>query len=212
MISISTHVQDWLNTNPFIQEHVASGIINHSALAREIRSDIEAKLGEKVSIESVTIALNRSGKAARKSKIVDPLRFVGDVSVQTGLEILIYEISDYDKLSFPDTKTLQQGYFVSTRGIWHASIITTTELAQTSQFKKTSAVHDTNITSTTIRLKPGHIPVPGVCAGILSTLANKGVNLQEVISTHNELTILTDQKNAELALKTLMDTKKINLG
>lgn len=207
MRSISNHVQSWLDEHPTIREHVSEGIINHSALARRIRSDIEADLGEKVSIESITIALNRAGKQLQGITALDPLQFIGDISIQTGLTILIFHINDYDMLDLPSMLTQKHGYFVSTRGIWHASIITTSEVAKESNLLSACFEHQDAITSITINLKPGHIPIPGVCAGILSLLANRGVNLQEVISTHNELTILTDQTNADRAIKTLMDVK-----
>lgn len=207
MKSISAQVNHWLDANPTIRSHVAQDLINHSALARAIQSDIEASLDQKVSKESITISLNRIGKVLQDTTLDSPLQYVGDISIQTGLTILIYDISDFDSLELPDAATRQQGYYVSTRGIWHASIITTREIAAQSSLSATAAVTQQNISSTTIRLKPGHIDVTGVCAGILTLLSNKGVNLQEVISTHNELTILTDQSNAETALATLMSLR-----
>ena len=210
MISVSSHVISWLDANPTTRDMVAGGLINHSALARRIQSEIEQRLGEKVSIESITIALNRAGKKLESTKSTDPLSFIGDVSVQTGLTILNYEIADFDRLELPDAQTRQQGYFVSTRGIWHASIITTSEIAKDIVAHSAAAEQENDVTSITVRLKPGHFPIPGVCAGILSLLANKGVNFLEVISTHNELTILADQKNSESGMRTLMDTKKLH--
>ena len=207
MVSISSHVQSWLDEHPTIRAHVAEGIINHSALARRIRHDIESSLGEKVSIESITIALNRAGKVLERQRQTDPLSYIGDISIQTGLTILIFNVDHFDSLSLPTALTSEQSYFVSTRGIWHASVITTSHIATRSGLIKSCTERQDDITSITIKLREGHIPIPGVCAGILSLLANKGVNLQEVISTHNELTILTDQINTDRALKALMDAK-----
>lgn len=207
MISISAHVQSWLDEHPTIRQHVSDGIINHSALARTLKSDIEDQLGERVSVESVTIALNRIGKSLKASASYTALQYVGDVSVQTGLTILIYDINDFDALELPDLATMRSGYFVSTRGIWHASIIATSLIAKDPRLSASASVCQDNVTSITIKLKEGHIPIPGVCAGILGVLANKGVNLQEVISTHNELTILCDHANAERAMSALMDIK-----
>lgn len=204
MISISAHTQSWLDENPNIRSLLSEGLINHSALARKMHGDIERQLGEKASLDSVTIALNRIGKSLSKHSVTTPTQFIGDISVQTGLTILIYHISDFDSLILPDVQDLKKGYFVTTRGIWHASIITTSQIAKDSDLLDTCFEHQDMITSVTIKLKEGHIPIPGVCAGILTLLANKGVNLQEVISTHNELTILTDQNNADLALGTLL--------
>ncbi len=208
MISISAHTQSWLDENPNIRSLLSEGLVNRSALARKMHGDIERQLGEKASLESVTIALNRIGKTLSMHSATTPTHFIGDISVQTGLTILIYHISDFDTLTLPDAQDLKQGYFVTTRGIWHASIITTSKIAKDSDLLEACFEHQDVITSVTIKLKEGHIPIPGVCAGILSLLANKGVNLQEVISTHNELTILTDQNNADLALKTLMQAAR----
>jgi len=208
MRTISDFVENWIEQNPVVREHLAAGIINHSALARDIKADIEQSAGEKVSIEAVTIALNRIGKRLKPNAgTPNPLSFIGDISIQTGLDILIYEVSDFDSLDIPPRSRSEHTYFVSAKGIWHASIITTSDAARDPRLCQKAHTHERDLTATTVRLKPGHIPVPGVCAGILSLLANKGVNLEEVNSTHNELTILTDQSNADLALKTLLDAK-----
>ncbi len=207
MITVSSRVQQWLGAHPTVQGHLADGIINHSSLARTIRRDIEHAVGEKVSIEAITIALNRAGKELAHSNTLDPLSFIGDVSVQTGLSILNFDIDTFNTLELPPLDARQHGYFVTTRGIWHASIITTQEIAQSPLLAPQANASEHEITSTTIRLKKGHIPVPGVCAGILTLLSNSGVNFSEIISTHNELTILTDQSNADKALQTLMRHK-----
>lgn len=208
MISISAHVQSWLDEHPTLRNLLSEGLINHSALARSIKNDIEKQLGEKASIESITIALNRLGKTLQSSPAPNATTFIGDVSVQTGLTILIYHINDFDTLKLPDAQSLKQSYFVTTRGIWHASIITSSHIAESAALAEHAAEQQDNVTSITIKLKEGHIPVPGVCAGILSLLANKNINLQEVISTHNELTILTDQANTDRALQCLMQVKQ----
>jgi len=207
MISISAHVQSWLENNPFINSHLSDGIINHSALARKIKQEIEQERGEQVSIESITIALNRAGKNISGQNLISPLEYIGDISVQTNLDILIYEINDFNNLHQAAFDASKHSCFVSTRGIWHAAIITTSEFANRKILKSTASIHERNHTAITVRLRPGNSVVPGIIAGILSILANRGVNLREVISTHNELTMITNPDNADKTITALMDLK-----
>ena len=181
--------------------------MNHSALARYMRPNVEKTTGEKVSVEAVTMALNRLGKSlAGAQERINLLQYLGDVSVQTGLTTVVIETQG------TNVQTLQARrhgeFFVMSQGIWHATIITKTAMLERLDLSPEHiVVRDDNLTGLTVKLEAGNIEVPGVCALILQVLANHAINLREVLSTHDELTMVLREEYAQRALNAILDLK-----
>lgn len=207
MITITDRVKTWVTEHPFHATFMADGLINASALARLIQPNIESQMGETVTVEAVTLALNRYGKDSHSAHLVDFDRYVGEVSVQSGLSIMTIPQVDLDSAEFFQAITelqRQQEYTIYTRGIWHTALIGKKEVISTlsQNFPGTITSHD--IVGITVKLKPGHLPVPGVCAYVLQKLAYRNINLQEVTSSHNELTVFINRIDTNKALECLV--------
>lgn len=207
MITISQHVEQWIEQNPVMRDQLAMGLMNHSALARHMYSDIKNTAGTSVSIEAITIALNRLGKALSKQpRKEDLLRFIGDVSVQTGLTIIVIQTEPNDLKTGAARRKGE--FFVVSQGIWHTTIMSKTETIDMLGLAESDVVvRRDNLTGLTVKLTSGNVDVPGVCSLVLQVLANKNINLQEVSSTHDELTVIFDQDEAQKALQTIIDLK-----
>lgn len=207
MITITDRVKTWITEHPFHATFMADGLINASALARLIQPDIASQMGETVTVEAVTLALNRHGKDSHSANLVDFDRYIGEVSVQSGLSIMTIPQVDLDSGEFFQAITelqRQQEYTIYTRGIWHTALIGKKEIISTlsQNFPGTITSHD--IVGITVKLKPGHLPVPGVCAYVLQKLAYRNINLQEVTSSHNELTVFINRIDTNRALECLV--------
>lgn len=59
--TISSHVQQYMQTRPFLSKYLAGELLNYRALARRIKPHIEQQTGESVSIEAIAISLRRLG-------------------------------------------------------------------------------------------------------------------------------------------------------
>lgn len=213
MRTVANRVETWLADHPFHQSFLARGLLNASALAREIRPELERQAGEKLSEQAITLAISRLARRLQAAdNDIDVIwtdfdRFVGEVSVQSGLSILtipqvtIDEPALYDVLM--DLHAAQE-YTLYTRGVWHTALIckqdTVERLAR--HFEQSIVTHD--VVAVTVKLRPGHLPVPGVCAYILEKLAQHGVNLAEVTSAHDELTVVIDKQFTQTALDCLL--------
>lgn len=209
MITISNRVEQWVERNPFLREQLGKGLINHSALARYVRPIIEKQVGEAVSIDAITIALNRLSKSlAGKENREDALDFVGDISVQTGLSLVVVVKGEgSDRVNTQPARS-KGAFFVVSQGLSFTNFIGKTSSIDLIDFSDAELIKRTDsLTGLTVRLLDGNINVPGVCSLILQVLANKAVNLQEVVSTHNELTVLFEQNEAQKALQTILELK-----
>ncbi|RYF29124.1 MAG: hypothetical protein EOO17_02545 [Chloroflexi bacterium] len=207
MITITDRVKTWVTEHPFHATFMADGLINASALARLIQPDIANQMGEAVTVEAITLALNRYGKDSHSATLVDFDRYIGEVSVQSGLSIMTIPQVDLNSDEFFRAimeLQKQQEYTIYTRGIWHTALIGKKEVISTlsQSFPGTITSHD--IVGITVKLKPGHLPVPGVCAYVLQKLAHRNINLQEVTSSHNELTVFIHRIDTNKALECLV--------
>lgn len=198
MITISDKVREWVDQNPTCAQYMSAGLMNHSSLARRIKTDIERAVGEKVSVEAITLALNRYAKQLTVDGVVDYRSYLGEVSVQSGLGVLTISQTDASMDEFlAAARRLheQREYMVYTRGMWYTALIGRTEVID----ELAATLDGTTVTSRdcvgiTVKLRIGHLPVPGVCAYVLQLLAGRGINLVEVTSSHNELTVFVDSK------------------
>lgn len=90
------------------------GIINYSSLARQIRPEIEEASGERVSVEAITLALNRQARRMTSSDGIDFSSYLGEISVQSGLGILTIPQADINTDAFFG----QQESFTNSTNIW----------------------------------------------------------------------------------------------
>lgn len=206
MITVTDHVKRWVTAHPFHAKFLSDGFINASALARTIKPDIEQALGERVSVEAVTLALNRHGKSTSNLPTINYDQYVGELSVHSDLALLTIPQINRKEPQLIDTITTlheQREFILFTRGVWHTMIIgrsaVVEELQQT--FSNATILH--NLAAVTVRLKPGHLPVPGVCAYILQKIAHGGVNLAETASSYNELTLVVAQSDMNKTIELL---------
>ena len=100
MITISDRVKLWMKNHPTHDSFMAEGLINSSALARLIKPELQRQAGEEVSLEAVILALNRYGKSAKHVKSTDLEKYIGEVSVQSGLSIITIPQVDLDPDNF----------------------------------------------------------------------------------------------------------------
>jgi len=207
MITIADHVKNWVHHHPTHAMYMRQGIINYSSLARLIKSDIERESGERISVEAVTLALNRTAKKLSSEDDIDYSQFLGEVSVQSGLGVLTIPQSEINTdLFFRAARKLHERneYMVYTRGLWYTALIGTLNVIDELEAKLHGTVTSRDIVGITIKLRIGHLPVPGVCAYVLQLLAERGVNLIEVTSSHNELTVFIPSKFTNVALEALI--------
>lgn len=207
MITITDRIRTWIDRHPTYALHMRQGVINFSSLARRIKPEIEQEGGERVSVEAITLALNRLAKSLSDDQAIDYMQYLGEVSVQSGLAILTIPQSNINADAFFwAAKKLheQQEYMVYTRGIWHTALIGRLTVIDELEATLHGTITSRDLVGVTVKLRPGHLPIPGVCAYVLQLLAERGVNLIEVTSSHNELTVFVPSESTNTTLTCLV--------
>lgn len=211
MITISQVVEEIINQTPFLEEALAKRIVNHSSLARLIRSEIEDKLYKTVKTGAIIMALRRqANKRQLNPRIKKMFSAPPDMIVRSNL--IEFTFSNSDSLLAKHRKLLERTenqanyFFTITQGVFETGIIVSQELKQKIKdiFKEEKIVSElTNLSSITIKLPEENVTTPGVYYFILKALAWQNINIVEVISTYQEITLILASNEIDKAFSIL---------
>lgn len=206
MLTVSDRVRAWLRDHPTHTRFLADGLINASALARYIQPSLEKQLGETVSKEAVTLAINRYSKTAKQYSSNHYEQYIGEVSVQSGLSLIAIPQTTMRPDVFAKAIAVlhkTNEYSLYTSGVCNTMLIGKQSIIMqlAPYFPSLVITHD--LAAVTVMLKPGHLPTPGVCAYILQRVALQNINLQEVASSHDELSLVIDKHDTNKVLECL---------
>ncbi len=196
-MNISEAVRKALARYPYIEEYIGRGIVNHRALARDIKEDLKRELGREVNIQSVVSAVRRLpvSKSGREregilkilSRSEVSLRYdVGTLTIRTGAAS---SKSGLEKLD---------DSLIMIRGIETLTIVVEEKLVDASKAKFTGAVINSNKNLASVIVKsPKEIAdTPGVIAHLANILALEKINVVEMMSSYTETWFIVSEKDA----------------
>ena len=88
MLSVAQVVEDIVKHKPYLSESLAMGLINISALARQIKSEVEAALKKEVNPGAIVMALNRLApyfQVREQVQLNKLLNNMGDIILRSNL-------------------------------------------------------------------------------------------------------------------------------
>jgi hypothetical protein len=212
MKSISDAVKQKVLHSPFLEAGLASGIINLSALARQIKPEIESRLVKDTSDGAMIMALKRLADELRQDKLLhqDLSRFFGDITIRS--QISEFTFLKSKSIVARQIKLLQEmthhpdAFVTFTSGVFEITILVSggmrEKVAKTfrpetmvSSFERLSAV--------ILRLSDDTVLSPGIYYLILKQLAWENINLMEVVSTFREFIIVIQNSQVDRAFSIL---------
>jgi len=204
MITISETVENIVRKSPFLEEALARGLINLSALAREIKPEIEKELMKKATEGAIVMALKRLSAKIKQVQKKEVHWFASSPDLMVRSNLTEITIANSSTMLQKLRKLLEQirfneNYFLTiTQGIYETTIIVSKNLED--KLKKIFAGEKIiskfeNLSSITIQLPEGSTRIPGIYSFILKALAWEGINLVEVVSTCNEFTMILESAN-----------------
>jgi hypothetical protein len=212
MITVPELTQKHLREYPLLEEALARGIVNLSALARELRPGIEAELGKTVSPAAITMALKRLSPEIQKRGAAGSVRrkTAGDLIVRSNLVEFTFRHSESiwekQKRLLQRLEGDRDVFLTFTQGVFEVMLIASAgiERAVLDIFgKETIVSHVKGLSAIIIRLSPRTVLIPGVYYSILKQLAWGDVNVVDVVSTFTEFTILIDRQQVDRAFTIL---------
>lgn len=219
MKTISSVVEHYIKSKPFLLSSLSQGIINLTSLARIMMPELEAHLGKDVKQGAVVMSLKRLSEELDfkiNYKISKVLKNIGEITVRSSLTDYTYVSSntllENQAKLITEINKLQDIFYTSSRGVNETNIVTSTSIDPIieSLFKSEKLTHKIeNLSSITVKLPQENISTPGVYYYIFQRLAWEGIVIHEVISTTNEFTIIVSDEQIDVAFKVIKDLKNV---
>lgn len=217
MKSIGEIVKKLIREMPFLEEALEEGLINVSSLSRKFKPRIEKELKKSVQLGAIDMAIKRYDPDITYNFKYGLKQFVstlGDFIVQSRLMHFTFENSS--TLNERERELIahiegDQFYYSISRGIFETTIVVSSSKAQLVEkiFSNEKLIFKKyNLASITLRLPKKRNQTSGFFFYILKTLAIDKINIEELISTTNEFTILVSEKDIDRAFSILMQLKK----
>jgi aspartokinase len=217
MVTISETVSEIVSRKPFLEEALASGLINLSSLAREIYPEVSQRLDKGVKHGAIVMSLKRlkpSINVQINLRIKRVVELMGDITVRSNLAD--YTFRNSDSLTACQTELLKaiskrkDVFYAFSQGIYETTLIMSDVLSDEINHifdREVMTYKITSLSSITIKLPEENAQVYGVYYHILKKLAYEGINILEIISTTHEFTIIVNDENVNSAFSVLKRLK-----
>ena len=219
MKTISSVVEQYIKSKPFLLSSLSQGIINLTSLARIMMPELEAHLGKDVKQGAVVMSLKRLSEELDfkiNYKISKVLKNIGEITVRSSLTDFTFissdSLLDNQAKLISEINKQQDIFYTSSRGVNETNIVTSTSVEPMVEaiFKNEKLTHKIeNLSSITVKLPQENISTPGVYYYIFQRLAWEGIIIHEVISTTNEFTIIVSDDQIDVAFKVIKDLKNV---
>jgi aspartokinase len=220
MVNIAHIVEKIISEKPFLQEALARGIVNHSALAEELIPEIEKDLKKKVKFSAVNMAIRRLSEKLDKSFIVNAKFDENtDISIRSDLvEIPVFkmeDVQDHIKELYGIVNFRKGDFLTVTQGLHEMMIITNKrhEKKVIEIFPKKCIKQIINdLSSITINIPDESLEEVGLFYLITRALTWENINIIDIVSTLNEMTFIIREEDTSRAydcLKNLISNNTI---
>ena len=217
MKTISSIVENYIKTKPFLLSALSQGIINLTSLSRNMMVDLEHEFGRDVKQGAIVMALKRLSvdlDFRLNHKISKVLKNLGEITVRSSLtdfsfaasETLLHKQADL----ITDINNLSDVFYTSSRGVSETNIVISmseNHLVEKHFADEKMLNRFDNLASITVKLPKENVTTPGIYYFIFQRLAWEGIIINEVISTTNEFTILVNDDVVDIAFKVIKDLK-----
>jgi hypothetical protein len=219
MKTISSVVEHYIKTKPFLLSALSQGIINLTSLSRNMMPELEQELGKDVKQGAVVMALKRLSEELDfkvNHKILKVLKNIGEITVRSSLIDYTFAVSEtiLDKQAALISEINKENgiFYTSSRGVNETNIVVSESVGHLvdRHFSGEKLIQKLeNLASITVKLPKENISIPGIYYFIFQRLAWEGTIINEVISTSNEFTILVSEEEVDVAFKVIKDLKSL---
>ena len=217
-MTIAQAVDRLISRSPFLEEALTDNLINVSSLARQLRPEVEKMLGKQVREGAIVMAINRRAPGYYFKITMGIKKFMGNLG-----DIIVR--SDLSDFSFRNSPTLiarqrnlmeeigtERNVFCTfSQGVYETTIVASNSLDKTIEkifADEIKLSRKSGLGSVTIRLPEDNTEISGVYYYILKNLAWEGINICEIISTTNEVSLVFAEKDVHKAFPILLNLKK----
>lgn len=207
MLKTSDAVQEIVLASDIPLEALRAGILNLSAYAQQIQSNVEEKTMKTVKVNTIIVALSRLRPALVASTPIRPQVVIEQLSIQPALIGISYEKTQQNLsgLARLTSSTFASSFLTFTEGIHEITIITSLSEVDhiTDCFESRPKALVGDLVGVSVRFSEKYLREPNLIYAILAMIAVKRINLVEIVSTYTELTMVIEKKNVEATVEAL---------
>lgn len=217
-MNIAQSVDAYISKSPFLEEALSENLINISSLARQMQPEIEKQLGKTIQTGAIVMAINRRPVQAafRISKSIrEFMGRLGDIIVRSDLRDYTFEnsagLNACNRLLMDGIAGEKEIFCTISQGVFETTLVVSNHLSgriDEIYRKEKFLAGKEKLSSVTIRLPESNTEVSGIYYFLLKQLAWIGINICEVISTSNEVTLVVSEKDVHKAFALLMEMKQ----
>jgi hypothetical protein len=199
MITAPMAAKTIIQRSRYLSEALSKNLINYSALARYIKPELESMLGKKVSNASLLMAIQRISKDFKpKYASEDIFSTIPSLIIRSNLFLITYAGR------LPTDLMKNSGEFILlTHGVTEATLVANVNSQKSIEPKLESRLINKRLDSLaaiTIELPKKAIDSPSVYYFFLKSLAWEGINIVQIFTTAEELTLIVTEKDLKNAL------------
>ena len=219
MLTIPNAVEEVIKKKPFLEGALVEGLINLSALARQLKPEIEKKVGKEVNDSAVIMALNR---LVPRLELMSAMKFkkvvenIGDIIVRSNLADYAFVNSPtlYEKQAqlLGRVRSMKDVFCTFSQGIYETTLVVSssmTGMVDEIFAEETNIAKTVDLSSITVKLPVENTICPGVYYYIFKELAWDNINITEVISTTNEFNVVIRDNDIHRSFTILMEATRM---
>ena len=195
--SVAGCVKSVINRSPFISEMLIQEVISFSNLAKFIKPKVETLYGESVNSAAIVMAIRRYAEDLKKSK---DLPSHDSISYEISMKSNIYDVNFIRNDSFINSLPILYERIRPEAGDFLNVTLGSHEISLSVSEKYRSIVDDivakekivatqSDLVAITIVFDEGFLETPGVLYLAVRKLAWENINVIEIVSTMNVLTM-----------------------
>ena len=149
-------------------------------------------------------------------RIVNVLRNLGDITVRSSLTDYCFKLSESLLLVqgkfLTEIRDKKDIFYTSSRGVGESNIVVSSNISSLLEevFRREICIDKLdNLSAITVKLPTDNVKIPGIYYFIFQRLSWEGVNINQVISTSNEFTILMDEDSINIAFEVIKNLKSL---
>lgn len=208
MITVPEIIGSLIRESPFLEEGLARGIINVSALARMILPEVQHAAMKDIKEGAVIMALNRLSRKIQNQSRKERSIFTAapDMMIRSNLfEITLINsqnLAEKRRILLDQIGTGGAHFLTFTQGVFETTIIASSKLKDKVEkvfLGETVVSLIEKLSALTVQLPSGTANAPGAYNYLLRELAWERINIVEVVSTLNEFTIILRNEDIDKA-------------
>lgn len=208
MIKVTDVVQDLILMDELALEALSAGLLNLSAYADKIHSQVENATFKEVQKGTIVVALSRLSKRAASKPQLKPEVKIKNLKLTSSLACTNFEKTADLQRKIAVLHPFQvstNDIFSVTEGLNEVTIVCSEESIDQITKSLNSPIKSqfADLVAVTLKLPEHYAQIPNIYYVLINSLAVKRINLIEIVSTFTEISFIVKKEDMEKTIKAL---------